>query len=161
VCGNVGWQLFKEKKKDLAEFASIVSDCQRFSLQMFTGHDEQTDMLGSELRQCRRYLKNGRTWDLVMQAEKVESLRFVHDWDNPVFGVDLKNVIGDHTWTRLSQVSLGNLGGSEEDLVAFLGKHALSLRRLHLETFTLTTGQWTTALPRNSIILREHTRGTT
>lgn len=148
VCGDVGWQLFKSTKKDLAVLASVISESPRFSLQLSTGHDEQTDMLGSELRQCRRYLKNGRIRDLITQAEKLQSLRFILDWSDPVFGVDLKNVVGDHTWTRLSDISYGNMEGSEEDLVAFVERHALSLRRLHFETFSLISGQWTTALPR-------------
>jgi len=100
------------------------------------------------LRQGRRYLEDGRIRDLVTQAEQVESLRFILDWSNPVFGVNLKNVVGDYTGARLSNVSFGNLEGSEEDLVAFVERHALSLRSLHLETFSLTSGQWTTALPR-------------
>jgi len=111
VCGDVGWQLFKSTKKDLAVLASVISESHRFSLQLFTGHDEQTDMLGSELRQCRRYLKNGRIRDLIIQAEKLESLRFILDWSDPVFGVDLKTVVGDHAWTRLSHVSFGNMEG--------------------------------------------------
>jgi hypothetical protein len=57
--------LYYEPKKDLAELASVISESHRFSLQLSTGHDEQTDMLGLELRPCRRYLKYGRVRDLI------------------------------------------------------------------------------------------------
>lgn len=146
--GEVSWQLFKATRKDLVEFASVLSKCHRFRLYLWTGFNKRTQTLGLELPQCRRYLANGCIRDLLSQAERLESLRLFLDHSGPLFGVDLKNVVGDHTWSRLSHISFGNVEGSADGLVAFVNRHALSLRSLHLEDFSLTSGQWIMALPR-------------
>lgn len=153
ACGGVSWQLFKATKKDLAEFASVLSKCHRFRLHLYKRYEEP-GTLGSETRQCRRYLANGCVCDLLSQAERLESLRLLIDQSYSgfgiglVFGVDLQNVVGDYTWSRLSHVSFGGVEASADDLVAFVKRHALSLRSLHLENFSLTSGQWSTTLPR-------------
>ncbi|KAL8704687.1 MAG: hypothetical protein Q9201_002149 [Fulgogasparrea decipioides] len=148
VCGGVNWRIFKSPKQDLVELARVMSESKNLCLKLSTGYDEHQDRIGSELTQCRRYLKNGRIRDMVTQATQLQSLEIHFDWSDPVFAVELKNVVGVFTWIMLTRVSLGYMETTEEDLVAFFRRYALSLRSLHLDNFHLTSGQWSTALPR-------------
>ena len=88
VCGGLSWQLFKSPKKDLAELAEVLSECRRLHLQLSTGYDERRDFMGSELRQCRRYLQNGRVRDLVSKAKCLQSLEIHFDNGDQGFAVN-------------------------------------------------------------------------
>lgn len=148
MCGGLSWQLFKSPEKDLSELADVISKCDLITLMFSIGYDERQDRFGSEVRQCRRYLKNGRLRNLLSQAKDLGSLEISFDCSEPVFAIDLKSVVGNITWTRLVHVSLTAMESTEDDLVAFFERHASTLRGLHLETVGFIVGDWRNALVR-------------
>ena len=148
VGGDISWQLFTSPKKDLAKFASVVSGSQNFCLHLSTGYNAYKDGGNSQVRQCRRYLRNGRIRDSITQAKELEFLRIQTDWSEPISAVDLKNVVGNFTWTRLTSRFLARMETSAEDLLSFFQRHAAMLQTCHPDTMGMTSGCWVTALPR-------------
>lgn len=156
-CKDVSWKLFRCPKSHLKEFATVLAQVRTFKLLVSTGVHEDGDRIGTELPACRRFLKNGRLRDLIFQMRDVENLEISFDWWEPVFAIELINIVGEHIWPRLKKVFLSRIEATEEHSLRFLDKHAATLRDLHFDTVCLTSGQWPSLLPRirSSLALKD------
>lgn len=63
-------------------------------------------------------------------------------------GVVLKDVVGHKTGAKLAHVSLGHMEAIGKDLVAFVQRHAKTLRSLKLNTIDLICGEWRITIQR-------------
>ena len=146
ICTAFSWQLFKYPKKDLAEFATVISKAGYLSLRPKL---QSYSHSATDAGKCRRFLRNGQVRDLVTQADCLHSLEFSFVCCRSCsFAIEFKDVVGDFTWPKLRYASFGYMETSEEDLVAFFRRHSATLRYCRLNSFCLTSGQWTSALPR-------------
>ena len=133
-CGDVSWKLFRCSKKDLEAFSTILSEVRRLKLQLSTGRDASGHKIGVDIPECRQFLRNGRVLDLITHARAEEYLEMRLDWWNPVFGIELGNIVGDQIFPRLASVTLSDIETNQDDLIYFLERHKATLRSLHLDT---------------------------
>ncbi|KAL8870816.1 MAG: hypothetical protein Q9174_003225 [Haloplaca sp. 1 TL-2023] len=147
ICHGFSWQLFHSPKEDLGKLAAVISEAEHFSLipdAPFVKGSSETFW-----RQHSAAFEDGRVRDLITSTDCIQTLELnfpLFDSDDVL--VELKHVVGDFTWTRLRHAWLGCMKTSEEDLIAFIERHAATLRSLDLDTIRLTSGTWRSILPR-------------
>ena len=88
-----------------------------------------------------RNFSGGALADLLSLAENLEELTLIGD-PKTTTRLCAARTLGTQEWARLRVVYLRWFEASEGELEAFLKRHTLSLRRLTLDDFNLTSGTW-------------------
>lgn len=84
--------------------------------------------------------KGGDLASLLALAESSEEIKLTGD--RKAARLCITNALGIHRWAQLRIVHLKGLEASASELEDFLRRHALSLQRLTLDEFNLTSGSW-------------------
>ena len=91
-------------------------------------------------------LTEGHMAECLGEARQLEELIII--FDEPVDGnyhrvSSLDKLVGKHTWTALRKVTFGNVSLDKTELLAFLNRHASTLREYTgQESVTLDGGVW-------------------
>ena len=88
-----------------------------------------------------RNFSGGALADLLSLAENLEELTLIGD-PKATTKLCAARTLGTQEWARLRVVFLRWFEASVGELEAFLRRHTLSLRRLTLDEFNLTSGSW-------------------
>ena len=88
-----------------------------------------------------RNFSGGALADLLSLAENLEELTLIGD-PKTTTRLCAARTLGTQEWARLRVVYLRWFEASVGELEAFLKRHTLSLRRLTLDDFNLTSGTW-------------------
>ena len=88
-----------------------------------------------------RNFSGGALADLLSLAENLEELTLIGDPKAPR-KLCAARTLGTQEWARLRLVCLMWFEASVSELESFLKRHTLSLRRLTLDEFNLTSGYW-------------------
>lgn len=153
-CGEISWKLFRCSKGDLQAFAGALSEARKVRLLLTTASNDSRDRMGTDLPECRRFLKNGRVRELLSQAPDIEDLELRFDWYDPYFPIELANVVGDHIWPNLTSVTLSTIETSGDELMHFLQRHRTTLRKLCMGTICLRSGEWPSTVPQLRCMLK-------
>lgn len=105
--------------------------------------DDHRDMDLTTVERCYGGLSKGILRDCLASATNLEKLT-VNFEDYGFYGpcTDVKNVIGDHSWQKLTSLDIDCMSCTQEQLMAILTRQP-ALHELRLGFFVLTAGKWT------------------
>lgn len=78
--------------------------------------------------------------DLLGLAKNLEEIKLVGD--PKAAKLSVTNTLANHKWARLRVLYLNGFNASASELEDFLKRHTLSLQRVTLDDFSLTSGSW-------------------
>ena len=157
--GVMDWKFFKQSDEVFKDLQKAVRNVQELKLEFSTSpgmeeardllrnfHYEGRDELELEIRECAKYLKNGRLQEFLAAAPNLEilDLRFDSAIPSSIRGypADLSYVVGMQKWEFLADVTLSFFSSRAEDLVGFCEIHAGTMQRLAISKIILVEGSW-------------------
>lgn len=130
-------------QKAIARELGAVED---IKLQLATSVDNH-EQKGAEIEMCEPHLrKTGCLRNLLTAAPLLRKLHIEFDIQYPVHGregipTELRYVVGDFTWEQLEDVTFVSFQATSKRLVAFLGRHKQTLKRLRLRNMSVGKGE--------------------
>lgn len=156
--GNVDWRCFMETDKQSVEVMQKMQRALRslrtLKLYISTSSEDDDYMYFDDLShvmvpECAKYLhENSYLRDFVTATPDLERLDLNFDCNDPYSPASLCDSIGTFTWHSLRVAAFAYIGADEDCLVHFFARHASTLRKVRLDTMTLTTGSWPSLLKR-------------
>ena len=122
-------------------FPKIFCNLRKFELSIsIFGHVEISSSVTSSTKLNDCNIKGEGLASLLGLAKNLEEIKLTGDPKAEKLCVS--NALGDHKWPGLRTLHLGGFEASASGLEDFLKRHALSLQRLTLCDFNLTSGSW-------------------
>lgn len=90
------------------------------------------------------HVENKRLVDFVTSAAELRLLSI--DFLGDSIEVYLGQAVGDFHWAALETVRLGRMATTEDEIVAFCGRHSATLKSLSLRDIELNEGDWPSTL---------------
>lgn len=154
-CGKIDWKFLKVDETKMITIKRAFKYLENLRIMFYVG-EEYLEAAEFErgVRDCGLFLANYGMCELLSAAEGLQSLRLYIERSG---GSELKYMVGTTTWACLRVVALDKIHATESTLVAFVQRHAGTLKELELNNISLLQGCWTSALPsiRNAVKLEE------
>ena len=156
--GKVGWKFLLSEPALLEDMKKVLKPLQKFEI-FFVFGDNMTfelDHTRTKFRECRKFMGSYVLHDLLAATSQVEDLRVAFD---PTFDTnlqcpaDLENIFRSKKWPFLRSLSLECAETSDENWLAFLERHAPTLKNIDLRMIALSCGFWPNVLERMQSIL--------
>ena len=156
--GNLDWRFFMESDKQNLEVMRKMRGAMRSlrTLRMYVStssmdddHRSFDDLSHAMVPECAKCVhETSHLRDFVTATPDLERLDFNFDCRDPYPPASLCDSIGAFTWHSLRVAAFAFISADEDCLVYFFERHASSLRKLRLDSMTLTTGSWPSLLKR-------------
>lgn len=144
-CGFVHWRIFQQDDEVFAKMKESLSELQQLTLSISVGHGRfsriEMQIYVQGLTTC---LEGGQIRDLIGSASNLVQLNFSYPRETWHCPSDLKSVIGDVHWPRLTEVTLDTLIITHVDFIDFCKRHASTLKSLCFGRIELVSdnGAW-------------------
>ena len=135
-CGKIDWKFFQMAEEDMMKVKVALRHLTSLHIQIYAEEDATRGHTS-----LNRY----RVGQFLSAAKKLRSFNI--DFDECEC-TNLKYWVNQHTWRWLSSVQLNYVDADEDTLIAFLQRHASTLRDVTLCAVRLVQGDWTSALQR-------------
>lgn len=122
-------------------FPKIFCNLRKFELSISIFGQVQTSSSvtsSTQLNDCN--LKSEGLASLLGLAKNLEEIKLTGD--PKAARLCISNALGTHKWARLRELYLKGFEASTSEMEEFLKRHALSIQRLTLYDFNLTSGSW-------------------
>lgn len=80
--------------------------------------------------------------DFATSAPNLETLSVLFDKDHRIDPPDLKQVVRDFQWSRLTSATFGRMSTRADTLIGFCDRHAGTLKDFGLTDIRLLSGHW-------------------
>lgn len=163
--GNLDWRFFMESDKQnlavMRKMRRAMRSLRTLRVYVSTSSsldgdymsfDDLSDAMVTECAKCLHETSHLR--DFITATPDLERLDFNFDYNDPYPRASLCDGIGAFTWHSLRVAAFAYISADEDCLVYFFERHASSLRKLRLDSMTLTTGTWPYLLKRARKILK-------
>lgn len=152
AAGNVDWRFFRESEKQnldvLQKSQHAVRSLRTLRLYISTRSEDDDyvyydDLTHSMLPECAKYLhETSHFKDFITSTPALERLDVNFDCDEPYPPATVCDMVGTFKWHSLRVVSFSYISADADCLAYFFERHADTLRKLRLETISLTEGSW-------------------
>ena len=135
--GFVSWKFLTSEALPLDTIRRVFAPLKLLELQISTG-------IGSEEKpECRAFLDDTDSLhDILSIASSVRDLYISFDFHKPCAPANCKNFYQSTKWPFLTFMTLGGVAIEDKVWLAFLERHAQTLKHLTLDTIELSCGVW-------------------